>query len=818
MDTKKFINKITSSKEYKNQIVYVKKIPQRKAIFGELKGKISCKITKSLSSIGIKKLYSHQVEAVENILNGNNVVISTSTASGKTLCYYIPILEELIKRPESRFLLIYPTKALAQDQLRILNKFKDYGFEFNIGTYDGDTSPELRKELKNKGNIILTNPDMLHQGILPNHIKWNSFFTNLKYVVIDEIHTYRGIFGSNVSNVLKRLYRICKYYHLDPIYICCSATIANPKELAEKLTGKKMVLIKKDGSPRSTKEFLFWNPPYIDFENIERASPYTEGKNLFTNLIKDYTQTIAFTRTRLGAELLLRYSQEALKSESIKLANSIKAYRGGYLPNERRETERKLASGELLGVTSTNALELGIDIGGLDASLIIGYPGTIASTWQQAGRSGRKSEDALAVFIANNSPIDQFLMRNPEYFFGKSPESAVIDPYNPYILTGHLRCALFELPIDISELPLFGEFAQSILQILEENGQTKFINNKWYWSKYGYPAGDINLRSINNIIYTIMNTKEKIDVIGTIDEISAFSQVHDHAIYIHNGETYFVNNLDTGKKIAYVEKRDIDYYTQAISEAQIKIDNITENKNFLDNKIGLGDVTVTSIIYMFKKIKFYNRESIGFENLKLPSQQFDTTATWIVPTKTANVLLKKYGRSIIEGLTGIANVFTEVIPVFTMGDQSDIGNTIDSSNLGVPTLFIYDRFPGGMGFSERIYEKIEQITRGALKVIEECPCKRGCPSCVGAAVPPFATSELDETTRGKIPDKEAAIILLHEMLQLQPYIPKYAPPSLEYEVQVEKTTPIAKPKIIAKKLPANIETKIRKQIRESKNK
>ena len=814
MKVKKTLNRITSSKNYKNQIVFIKKINQKKAKFGELKIEISPKLKQALSVMGIKNLYIHQTEAVDNVQNDKNIVISTSTASGKTLCYYIPILEELTKNINSRFLLIYPTKALSQDQLRGLSKFKEYGFEFTAGTYDGDTSPEMRKKLKSEGNIILTNPDMLHQGILPNHTKWNSFFSNLKYVVIDEIHTYRGIFGSNVSNVLKRLFRICKYYGSEPIYICCSATIANPKELAEKLTGEKMKLIKKDGSPQSAKEFIFWNPPYIDIEKTERTSPYTDGKDLITDLIKNYIQTIAFTRTRLGAELLLRYSQETLMRESEKLAHSIKAYRGGYLPDERREIEKKLASGELLGVTSTNALELGIDIGGLDACLIIGYPGTIASTWQQAGRAGRKGDDALAVFIANNSPIDQFLMRNPEYFFGKSPEGAVIDPYNPYILIGHLRCALFELPIDNNELSLFGEFTENILNILKEDNQAVSIKNKWFWNKSGYPAADVSLRSTSSIIYTIIDTTSGNNVIGTIDETSAYSMVHNHAIYIHDGETYFVKKLDIDKKIAYVEKEDVDYYTQAVSEAKIKIDEEIDRKIWLDNKIGLGDVTVTSITYMFKKIKFYNRESIGYENLDFPPQQFETTAAWIVPPQSAFIMLNKYGRSIIEGLTGIANVLTEVIPIFTMGDQSDVGTTIDSSNLGLPTLFVFDRFPGGMGFSERIYEKIEPIIKGALRVIEECQCKRGCPSCVGSAVPPFAMSELDDATRGKIPDKEAAIILLHEMLKLKPYIPKYSPPALDYTKPAKENEIHTKPQIKTKKLPANIEANIRKRIRE----
>ena len=533
-------------------------------------------------------------------------------------------------------------------------------------------------------------------------------------------------------------------------------------------------------------------------------------------LVQERTQTITFVRTRNSAELIFKYCQDELQRQGSGLANMVTAYRGGYLPEDRRKIERKLATGELLGVACTNALELGIDIGGLDACLIVGYPGTIASTWQEAGRAGRKGEESLVVLIMHNSPIDQFLIRNPEYFFGQSPEHAVIDPENPHVLIGHLRCALQELPVNSKDAKLFGEYMPALMELLEEDNQAMKDGTGWRWhGKKGFPAKDISLRSSSNVIYTITTDGDPPKVIGTIDEISAFEQVHTHAVYLHNGETYFISRLDVEKKIAYAGKQALDYYTQSVEESNIHIDYQEEEKKWKKNRVVLGDVTVNSLTYMFKKIKFHSRESIGYENLDLPEQVIDTTAFWIVPPPAAFSRIKKYNRSIVEALIGLANVLVDVIPVYTMCDQSDIGAVVDSSNLGVSTLFIFDRYPGGMGFSERAYENIKEILPAALRLIEECPCRQGCPSCVGAATPAFALTEIDSGTRGKMPDKEAALVVLHEMLGLKPYIPKYAPPSADTSAEAGSPVPPDEelPEMPVKKLPPNVERKIRKRVK-----
>jgi len=809
---------ISSDKDYRNQIVYIRQIATRRARYGDLNPPLSNPIQNVLQNSGITRLYSHQAEAVNAMRQGNHIVVATSTASGKTFCYLIPIIEQIEKNPAKRFLMVYPTKALAQDQLRSILNFIPEEYHFQAGTYDGDTPADLRRKLREDCTAILTNPDMLHQGILPNHPRWARFFTNLSLVVLDEIHTYRGIFGSNVANVIRRLRRICRFYGSNPRFICCSATIGNPEELASRVVGEPIYLIDKDGSPQGARQFTFWNPPPIDLDEVIRASSHTEASNIMTELIRDRVQVITFSRTRLSTEIIYRYVRENLQQDGSPSAETVRAYRGGYLPEDRREIEQKLASGELLGVTSTNALELGIDIGGLDASLIVGYPGTIASTWQQAGRAGRKGEEALVLFIAQNSPIDQFLVKNPEYFFKRNPESAVIDPNNPYILVSHLRCAAYELPLEKSDFSNFGKTGEGIAHLLSHNGQLKNIKDRWQWKGEGYPAADISLRSLSNIIYTIIDITENERVIGTIDEHGAFTQVHTHAVYIHDGETYFVNELDTDKKIAYVEKKALDYYTQSITDVNIRVEEKIESNRWLRNKISIGDVTVTSITHLFKKVKFHTRESIGFEGLKLPPSTIDTVSFWVIPPQSAFHLVQHYGRSAVEGLIGIGNVLVEVIPVFTMSDTSDMGSTVDTSNFGVPTLFIYDRYQGGLGLAERVYKKAKPIFGAALKLIESCSCRYGCPSCVGAAVPSYSVSEGESSTRGKMPDKEAALIVLHEMLGKEPYIPKYKP-LRHRKNQTEITVSETENKNIdspAHKLPARLESKLIKRIQSLK--
>lgn len=774
MDANAFLETLKKERFFRDQVVHTEALPAREAITQETAAGLSEPVAEALARHGITELYSHQATAIDHVRDGKSIVIVTSTASGKTLCYTIPVLDSLLAEPASTMLFIYPTKALAQDQLRGLASYhmEDLGFDFMAGTYDGDTPQNLRRKLRDNGNVILTNPDMLHQGILPQHARWSRFFTHLKYIVIDEVHAYRGVFGSHLANVMRRLRRVCRHYGSEPVFICSSATIANPGAHAQRVCGVDMELVDNDGAPRGPKRFIMWNPPPIERAATgnkadwrvggDRRSAIREAVSLMTALVRERIQTIAFVRTRLAAELVFKDCRDRLRKESRQLAKAVHAYRGGYLPEERREIERKLASREILGVASTNALELGIDIGSLDACILVGYPGTIASLWQQSGRAGRSSDEAIVFMVAQNAPMDQYLMGNSSYLFDQNPENAVVDPDNPHIVVGHLKCAANELPLSADDAELFGECAVPVLELLEEDGCIRRIEGDWYWASTEYPSAGVNLRNIAGPAYTIQDVKDQ-RVIGTLDEISALAQLHDHAVYLHGADTYFVDKLDFEQNIAFVEKRDLDYYTQSIQASQIKIDERDREEEWRGNLLGYGDVTVTTTIPMFKKIRFHSRDSLGFEQLELPPQMLETVAFWFAPGDDAIDQVTGQGRIVGDALIGIANVLVEVAPFYVMCDQQDIGTVVDTRNLNRDALFIHDRYPGGMGYAQRILESFEAIIQTIAEVIRNCRCLDGCPSCVGSAVPPSAMNDLDSAVRGRIADKEAALMLLNAL-------------------------------------------------------
>ena len=778
MDAHTFINRLGGREFFRGQVAHIEKLPARAARFGQVADGLHPAVEAALGDEGISNLYCHQAQAIDLINAGRSVVIVTGTASGKTLCYNIPIVQTLLGNPPATALMMYPTKALAQDQLKAIGRLGESveGVDFLAGTYDGDTPTPLRRKLRNAGNIVLTNPDMLHQGILPHHARWNRFFANLKYIVIDELHAYRGVFGSHLANVMRRLKRICDHYGSDPQFVCCSATIDNPRRHAERICGRALELVNDDGAPRGPRKFVLWNPPPLktaargQADNWraggDRRSPLWEAVHLLTSLVTEGVQTIAFTRTRLAAELIFRNSRDKLRGVSRKLGDSVAAYRGGYLPAERREIERKLSERELLGLSSTNALELGIDIGSLDACILVGYPGTIASMWQQAGRAGRGLDESIVFLIAQNAPLDQYLMMHSQYLFAQNPEQAVVDPDNPHIVVGHLRCAAHELPLTPADAEAFGPYAETILELLEEDQCVKRIDEHWYFSSSDYPAADVNLRNIAGPVYTIQDITDAERVIGTVSEISALGQLHDHAVYIHAAETYFVQRLDIDRKIAYVEKQDLDYYTQSVQSSQIRIDDEDEDEtsDWRDSKLGFGDVTVTTTIPMFKKIRFHSRDSLGFEKLDLPPQTLETVAMWFVPPAKLVAELRDRDMQIGEALVGIANVLVEVASMYVMCDAQDIGAVVDASCLGADALFLYDRYPGGMGYAKRCLDRADEILRTIKTVIDDCICEDGCPSCVGAAIPAFALGDIDSAVRGRIPDKAAAKLLLARIL------------------------------------------------------
>jgi DEAD/DEAH box helicase domain-containing protein len=769
MTIAEFLERIQRDGDYRGQIAHVETIPARSAVYGRLARPLAEPVRAALAAAGIDRLYSHQVEAIDGVRSGRNVVVVTGTASGKTLCYNVPVLETLLADPSAKALYLFPTKALAQDQLKALARLAhlDPGLAdlVRTGTYDGDTTRHTRRKLRDEGNVILSNPDMLHAGILPYHPKWNRFLKDLRYVVVDEIHTYRGIFGSNVANVLRRLRRVCEHYGSNPQFVCSSATIANPRELAERLTGLPFSVVDDDGSPRGTKHFVLWNPPFLDSTKMERRSSNVEGHWLMAQLIAEGFQTIAFGRARVVAELIYRYAKDSLERIKPEYARKIRPYRGGYLPEERREIERQLFSGELMGVASTNALELGIDVGSLDAAVIVGFPGTIASTWQQAGRAGRTSDESLSVLVGYNDPIDQYLMRNGSYFFRQTPENAVIDAENKYILAKHLRCAAFELPVTAADEALFGELTEPIVRVLEEMNELKALDGSYYWSSTESPARTVNLRTISDHTYTIVDVARGNAVIGVVDGVSALELVYPEAIYLHEGETYFVRELDLEQKVAYVEKKEVDYYTQPVLDSAIRVGEVSAEKSWRGNRVVFGDADVTWVTSAFKKIKFYQLDSIGWCDLDLPPFHLPTKALWLVPSPVVMAEVRAAGKNPVEGLVGIRNVAISVLPLFSMCDRRDIGGIVESSNTGSPTMFLYDRFEGGLGFVETGYDRIEELLEACLSLVSECGCEEGCPSCVGLPIlrPPIQ-QDPDAGGGWPIPDKESARLLLTGML------------------------------------------------------
>ncbi|ACL70212.1 DEAD/DEAH box helicase [Halothermothrix orenii] len=719
---------LKNSDKYKNLITYWKHIPPKEAEFVDFPGELDPGLAGVLREKGITSLYSHQAESYRAIKDGNHTVIVTPTASGKTLCYNLPVLDDILKDKSNRALYLFPTKALSQDQLAELYDLisrLDEGIK--TYTYDGDTQVQARKNIRQSGHIVITNPDMLHTGILPHHTKWIKLFENLKYVVIDEIHTYRGVFGSHVANVIRRLKRICKFYGSDPVFICSSATIANPREFAGKLIGDKVHLIDKNGAPRGPRDFIFFNPPVINRELGIRRSYVLECKSFGKLFLENDIKTIVFARSRLVTEVILSYLKEHFKGRK-----EIRGYRGGYLPGERREIEKGLREGDILGVVSTNALELGIDIGQLDVCIMGGYPGTIASTWQQAGRAGRRNGHSLAVLIASSSPLDQFIVNQPEYFFEQPPENALINPDNLYILVSHIKCAAFELPFEDGET--FGvETTDEILAYLEEEKILRYRNGKWYWMAERYPAEDISLRSASPHDFAVIDAtrQSKPRVIGKVDHFSALTTIHKDAIYLHEGKQYQVKELDYDGKKAYVKQVNVNYYTDASLAVDLRVLDEFDNKECQGLRIEHGEVVVSAKATMFKKVKFNTHENVGYGDINLPEVEMHTTSYWF---SFPGYLEERFGRKELEsGLLGLSNLLVNIAPIYLMCDPGDIKSTVQvkSPYTGRPTIFVYDSYPGGVGMSEKLFRIHEKVLGTALKQLEECPCSGGCPGCVG---------------------------------------------------------------------------------------
>ena len=724
------IESLRAEKGFGDRITAYSVLPVKEGSYREYPSFLRESLVRVLKGMGISKLYSHQRGAVDLIDAGKNVVVVTPTASGKTLCYNLPVLDSIVGDEKSKAIYLFPTKALSQDQVSELNGIIDaLDSDIKAYTYDGDTPKDARKSIRMRGQIVVTNPDMLHTGILPHHTKWNELFSGLKFVVVDELHTYKGVFGSHFANVIRRLKRICKFYGSSPQFICCSATIGNPRELAQELIEEDFVLVDKSGAPRGEKIMIFYNPPVINRQLGIRKNLLLETRRVVSKFMEAGVVTIAFARSRLSTEVLVTYLKEEIVRRG-KSANLIRGYRGGYLPRERREIEKSLRNGELLGVVSTNALELGIDIGSLQACVMAGYPGTISSTWQQAGRAGRKSEASCAVLVASSSPLDQFIINNPDYFFGSNPENGVVGPNNLHIVLSHIKCAAFELPFKKGEK--FGsQDTSEILSFLEDKGVVHLVGGRYHWMSDSYPAESISLRFATPENFVVFNSTRGNEAIGEVDLESAPMLLHKDAIYMHEGKQFQIDEMDWEGKKVYASEVDVDYYTDAKIDTDIQVMEVFSKQTSLDVQKCEGEISVKKLPTMYKKIRLHTHENIGSGEIHLPEMEMHTTSYWI--SFLESFVEKLENADLKEALCPLANVVRNVVPVFLLCDPRDVFAVHQEKSpfTGHPTVFMYDVHPGGVGLSRKIYEMDRAIFEASVRLIEKCACSAGCPSCVG---------------------------------------------------------------------------------------
>ncbi|MES9990371.1 MAG: DEAD/DEAH box helicase [Candidatus Thiodiazotropha sp.] len=766
--------------KYPDRITGELLLPARAGDYRPLPEDLDPRLCHALRQRSIDRLYSHQAAAWRSVVAGQHTVIVTPTASGKTLCYNLPVLQAVLQT-QAKALYLFPTKALAQDQvaeLSALNRAAELGVR--AFTFDGDTPGDARKAVRTRGDIVVSNPDMLHQGILPHHTKWAQFFESLRYVVIDEMHSYRGVFGSHVANVLRRLGRICRFYGSEPLFIFCSATIANPQQLATQLIGEEVEAITDSGAPQGAKHLLLWNPPVVNPDLGIRASARSQTTRITKLALAQGLKSIIFAQSRLMVEVLTKYLKESFDRDPRRPAR-VAAYRGGYLPSERRDMERRLRHGKLDCVVSTSALELGVDIGALDLCVLNGYPGTIAATWQRLGRAGRRQRTALGVLVASSLPLDQYIIRNPDFFLGASPEQARIDADQLLILLDHVRCAAFELPFKDGEA--FGkEPLTELLAYLEEQGILHREASEWHWMSDSYPANSVSLRSVAEGNFVVVDTTggDK-RVIAEVDYSSAAMTIYEGAIYMVQSSPYQVERLDWEGRKAFVTSTRADYYTDAIDYTRLKILDTFEEHKQSRHAVAQGEVHLVKRITGYKKIRYYSHENVGYGKIELPDQEMHTSAVWwqINPKSMEQAFSAR--QIALDGFLGACHALHIVATLRMLSEPRDIGKAVGDGNARwfatvapsgrgelrsgeeetidpdclerfTPTLFLYDNYPGGIGLSAPLCEIRDTIVDEARQLVAECDCAQGCPSCIG---PILASDE----TRGYSP-KEAALRVL----------------------------------------------------------
>ncbi len=755
-------------------------LPATEGDYRPLPEDLDPRLAHALEQRGIERLYSHQAAAWGSIQGGRHTVIVTPTASGKTLCYNLPVLQAALQL-QAKALYLFPTKALAQDQVAELTALNQAaGLGVRAFTFDGDTPGDARKAVRTRGDIVVSNPDMLHQGILPHHTKWAQFFESLRYVVIDEMHSYRGVFGSHVANVMRRLRRICRFYGSEPLFILCSATIANPQQLASELIGGEVEAITESGAPQGARHLLLWNPPVVNPDLGIRASARSQTTRITKLALQHGLKSIVFAQSRLMVEVLTKYLKDSFDRDPRRPAR-VAAYRGGYLPSERRDMERRLRQGELDCVVSTSALELGVDIGALDLCVLNGYPGTIAATWQRLGRAGRRQRTALGVLVASSLPLDQYIIRNPDFFLGASPEQARIDPDQLLILLDHVRCAAFELPFKDGE-SFGGEPLGELLAYLEEHGVLHREGGEWHWMSDSYPANSVSLRSVAEGNFVVVDTTSGAQtVIAEVDYSSAPMTIYEGAIYMIQSTPYQVERLDWEGRKAFVTRTRADYYTDAIDYTRLKILDTFERHGYSRHGVAQGEVHLVKRIAGYKKIRYYSHENIGYGKIELPDQEMHTSAVWwqVAPRTLETAFDSR--QIALDGFLGASYALHIIATMRMLSEPRDIGKavgdgnarwfaTVDAGGRGrlhgsgeelldpaqldrfSPTLFLYDNYPGGIGLSSPLCESRDSIVREARELVDACACAQGCPSCIG---PILASDE----SRGYSPKRAALQVL-----------------------------------------------------------
>ena len=738
----------------KGNIIYKKIIPEKAPIYAEFPSNLHPDIQSFLVKQNIQSLYIHQAETFCEAVNGKNIVITTPTASGKSLCFYLPVIQEILQNPVTRAIFVYPTKALAADQYRALKPWIEYFGEYRLsaGVYDGDTPPDERKRIRERANIILTNPDMLNGSMLPNHSKYgfDFIFANLKYIVLDELHVYRGAFGSHLANVFRRLSRLCRYYHSDPHFLCSSATIANPVELAEKICGKTFTCISKSGAGMAERTYCLIQPP----EKLDRdGNPYGKesvisvAADLLPQLMEEKESFLAFAKSRKNVEILVKETRDHLENSGFlgsARKEEISGYRGGDTPKERKDIEKRMISGELTGLVSTNALELGIDIGKINTTVLVGYPGTRASFWQQTGRAGRGKGKCTNYLILANLPMDQYIALEPEWLFDSSSENAIVDPDNLLIELAHIRAAAAELPLSLDDGALFPDLGETIPVLLRVE-EVRSLGGRFVWSGGLYPAGEFSMRNIDQNKYQLLN-KETGKNITEMDEEQAFHEIHEGAVYMHDGEFYQVVHMNLESKIVEAVPFHGNYYTVPGCETNIRIIHRQKKQEWKRTELSFGDVNIADFVYMYKKMQFHNHQNLGFEQLRKPlTKNYDTEAAWIklpenVVTMYRNLLQPdKQGYYVRNNhFEGLMFALKNAALMVTMTESADLGVAVSSNALELAGsteeevyLYFYDCYVGGLGFAEKIYDLIPKVVEQAVRMVSGCRCKNGCAVCIG---------------------------------------------------------------------------------------